>query len=225
MIITSASGIPEESGPETVTLFHDHGAKQVMWLHIADTTMANSDSVVALLKSAKGIFFSGGVQARLLNRVANTKSEKVIKELYYKHAGIIGGTSAGAAVMSEFTITGDGDFTVLNNQNIVTMMGFGFLSNCIIDQHFVARQRNNRLLSLVIEKNIIGVGIDESTAILYSPNDTFEVFGTGSVVIYDPENSKSFEGDSTNKLSATGIILHVLKSGQKFNMRTGRLLD
>ena len=87
-------------------------------------------------------------------------------------------------------ITGNGDFATLEKDNVETIRGLGLLTNCIIDQHFIARRRNNRLISVVAEKGLPGIGIDESTAIQYFPDDTFKVLGKRSVVVYNPANAR-----------------------------------
>jgi len=225
LIITSASAIPHESGPDAVELFAHAGARQVSYIHIADTTEANLDSVVALIKAANGIFFTGGVQSRLMDRINNTRTGTAIMEKYHKDAGVIGATSAGAAIMSDIMITGDGDFTVLKENNIVTAPGLGLLKNCIIDQHFVKRQRNNRLLSLVIEHRLTGIGIDESTAILYHPDDRFDVYGEGSVLVYDPGRMRNLAKTTSENLIAQNIKLHVLCAGISFDLGRRRFIS
>lgn len=224
LIITSASGYPEESGSEAVALFKEHGAKSIDWMHIPSPDSANSDLVVETLGKARGIFFTGGVQGRLMERFRGTRAEQEIRSLYFERKGVIGGTSAGAAVQSDVMITGDGDFSTLEKNNIVTEPGFGFLKNCIIDQHFVVRSRNNRLLSLVIEKKLPGIGIDESTAIIYQPDDTFDVYGKGSVLVYDPRQASIPIDAETVKLSAEHVQLSVLHDGQAYDMKSGKII-
>ncbi len=224
LLITAASGYPNESGPAAVELFKKHGAENVEWMHIISPDSANADRIVEIIRKARGIFFTGGVQGRLMNRLRGTRAEQVIRSHYFDKKGVIGGTSAGAAVQSELMITGDGDFSILEKNNIVTEPGFGFLINCVIDQHFVARRRNNRLLSLVIEKEIPGIGVDESTAIIYLPDDTFDVYGEGSVLVYDPRNALIPSDSETKKLSAEHLRLSVLHEGQSFDMKSGKMI-
>jgi cyanophycinase len=225
LVIPSASAVPLESGPDAADMFRKHGANDVDWLFIEGPAMADADSVVERIERAGGVFFTGGVQTRLMGRIGGTRTEEAIRRLYFEKRGVIGGTSAGAAVQSRIMITGDGNFTVLERDNIATERGLGLLSDCIVDQHFVARRRNNRLVSLVIENNLPGIGIDESTAILYYPDDTFEVFGKGSVVVYDPRKSRVPEpvGDSP-RLSAEGVRMSVLRAGQSFDLNKGRIV-
>ncbi|MBD3373706.1 cyanophycinase [candidate division KSB1 bacterium] len=224
LVLTSASGVPEKSGPEAVTLFRDAGAKNVEWLHIAGPDTANADTTLRHFQGVSAVYITGGVQSRFMDRIGGTKTEQQIKKIYFEEKGIIAGTSAGAAIMSEIMITGDGDFAVLDKDNIVTAPGLGLLENCIIVQHFVARQRNNRLLSKVIETGLPGIGIDETTAILVEPDDTFTVFGPNSIMVYDPRPGKILKAHKT-KLSATGIRLSVLVDGQRFDLKDGTLIS
>jgi cyanophycinase len=102
-------------------------------------------------------------------------------------AGVVfGGTSAGAAVMSARMITGEGDFTVIDGSRVEVRPGLGFLPGAIVDQHFVRRQRQNRLFGLVLaHPGERGVGIDEDTAILVSGGRRAEVVGKGPVMLVD----------------------------------------
>lgn len=227
LVITSASGVPQESGPAMVSQFIKAGANYVSWLHIDTPEMANADSAVQKIESAAAIFFTGGVQERLMQRIAGTKSEAAIKKLYYERRGIIGGTSAGAAVMSRMMITGNelinkdstDAFIAIQAKNIETKPGFGFLDNVIIDQHFVARKRHNRLISLVLENpNLMGIGIDEDTAILLQPNNKFRVYGKGSVIVYDARNAKAIQVNQNGLIGGRNINMAVLVDGDSYKL-------
>lgn len=225
LVIPSASAVPLESGPEAAELFRQHGAQHAEWLFIEDKEMADSDSTAAKVQQAAGIFFTGGVQTRLMGRIGGTAVEEAVKRLYFEKGGAVGGTSAGAAVMSEIMITGDGDFSVIEKDNVDTEAGLGLLTNCIIDQHFVKRSRHNRLLSLSLEHSLPGIGIDESTAVLYHPDDTFQVTGEGQVLVYDPRTADETGVSGQGKLSAEGLSLTVLHAGQRFDMNKGKVLE
>jgi cyanophycinase len=136
------------------------------------------------LASATGVFFSGGDQARIMDVLADAELLRAVRE---RHAqGVVfGGTSAGAAVMSTRMITGDGDFTVIDGDKVVVREGLGLVRGAIVDQHFVKRQRENRLFGLVLKHpEERGIGIDEDTAILVSGTRA-EVVGAGPVVVVD----------------------------------------
>jgi cyanophycinase len=140
---------------------------------------------------------------------------------------VIGGTSAGAAVMSSVMITGEelvnkdtiNVFNMITKGNIKTAMGFGLLNNAIVDQHFIKRKRMNRLISLVLENpNLIGIGIDESTAIITDPSGNFEVLGESLVMVFDVKNAKEIKLDKNNHQAAKNIKLHLLKSGDRYSL-------
>jgi cyanophycinase len=228
LVITSASGDPEESGPAMVDELLKAGAKNVQWRHIDSPEMANADSTVQNVASATAIFFTGGVQERLMQRLGGTRSEAAILKLYFENGGIIGGTSAGAAVMSQVMITGNelinkdttDNFISIQAQNIETKKGFGFLDKVIIDQHFVARKRHNRLISLVLENpELVGIGIDEDTAILIYPDHKFRVYGTGSVIVYDARKANAIQINQNGMIGGREIKMDVLVGGDEFYLK------
>ncbi len=224
VVISSASAVPFQSGSATAELFREAGADSVRSLFIAGPDAANTDSVVSILNSAGGIFFTGGVQSRLMNRIRGTRTEQIIRSLYFDKNKIVGGTSAGAAVQSQLMITGEGDFSRMVGDNVETQPGLGLLDEIIIDQHFTTRQRQNRLISLVIEYRKIGIGIDEDTAILMHPDRTLDVFGSGPVMIYDPRPASIPTSDSNQVLSIHPLRLSILKAGQSFNIDKSKMI-
>ena len=133
--------------------------------------------------------------------------------------------------MSKVMITGDEIlnkdstqlFVFIKKGNIKTTEGFGFLQNAIIDQHFVRRKRQNRLLTVVMENpKLLGVGIDEATCIVVTGGREFEVLGEGTVIVYDATKAANIRTDKEGNLSATNIITHILMSGDRFDMATRR---
>jgi cyanophycinase len=108
-------------------------AVDVKLLHTRDEKTANSDEFVKPLTDATGIWFSGGDQSRLTKAYAGTKVLEFIRKRYADGA-VVGGTSAGAAVMSKVMITGGTD-------EATTADGFGLLPEAVVDQHFSQRKR------------------------------------------------------------------------------------
>jgi cyanophycinase len=194
---------------------------------------ASQDSIVHLLDDATGIWFGGGDQSRLTRAIAGTKVEEAIRERY-RAGAVVGGTSAGAAVMSTPMITGDerhpggarpdttDPFKTIARENIITSEGFGLIDGAVVDQHFLRRKRHNRLISTVLEHpKLLGVGIDESTALLVQPDGMWSVLGASAVVVYDARNA-AVTGASAPTLGGTGIVMHVLPAGSSFDPRTGK---
>jgi cyanophycinase len=145
------------------------------------------------LAEATGVFFTGGDQVRIMDVLADPDLLAALKARYA--AGVVfGGTSAGAAVMSARMITGDGDFTVIDGEKVGVRPGLGLVEGVIVDQHFVKRQRQNRLFGLVLKHpEARGVGIDEDTALLVTGGRHAEVVGKGPVVLVDAKGPDRLE--------------------------------
>jgi len=112
-------------------------------------------------------------------------------------------------------------FGVVMRDNVVTTDGFSLISNAIIDQHFLRRRRHNRLISLVLERSPhLGVGIDESTALVVEAGGAWRVLGESVAVIYDARRAEVTANGST--LGASGVTMHVLPAGSRFEPATGR---
>ena len=196
---------------------------------------ADQDSVAHLLDDATGVWFIGGDQVKLTRALLGTRVERAIHERY-RAGAVIGGTSAGAAVMSSPMITGDerhpggarppGDsssaFMTIARDNIVTTQGFGLLTTAIVDQHFLRRRRHNRLISVVLEDpRHLGVGIDESTALLVDPDGRWTILGESAVVVYDARHA-TITPPGAPVLGETGMVMHVLPAGSTYDPHTGR---
>ncbi|MBM3305042.1 MAG: cyanophycinase [Candidatus Aminicenantes bacterium] len=227
VVFTMASGVPLEVGPETVAELRSLGAAEVVF-HQLTRDEAMDPASAALLDGAGGVWFSGGDQSRLTAALLDTPLHARLRELY-RSGGALGGTSAGAAVMSEVMITGDEkrqsaegrEWSTIEADNVVTTRGFGFLPGVIVDQHFIARRRHNRLLSLVLEdQDLIGLGIEESTAVLVRPDGRFEVLGENQVIVYDARRAKTARVPS-GRLGARGMTLHVLVPGDVYDPVSG----
>lgn len=175
------------------------------------------------IRNAKLVYISGGDQNRFMDIVLGTDIERAIHEAYQK-GSVIGGTSAGAAVMSKVMITGNelkhtdyrATFQNIEERNIETKPGLGLITTAVIDQHFVKRSRHNRLISAVIEfPELKGIGIDESTAILVKGNEAEVVGESQVIVLQNPKRSKVIRN---GKLGATGLQMSIMLPGDKFSL-------
>lgn len=209
-------------GAEATSVFVDHD-------------QANTDSVAHLLDGATGVWFGGGDQVLLTKALLGTRTEAAIRARYQSGA-VVGGTSAGAAVMSNPMITGDerhrgGDrppadttdaFMTIARDNMIMAPGFGLIRGAIVDQHFLRRKRHNRLMSVVLERpEHLGVGIDESTALVVFPDGHWEVRGASAASVYDARQSR-ITPPAAHTLGATNVIVHILPAGSSFDPRTGK---
>lgn len=232
LIVPNASSDPVGTAQYQKEQIEGYGVSSVDFVNLTSETV-DEDSNLAKLDGITGIFFSGGDQSRLQAVLNGTEFLNRIHSIY-SNGGLISGTSAGAAVMSELMITGNElvsqdtihPFGVVQQGNIEALEGFGFVTKAIIDQHFVRRKRLNRLITLVLEHpQLVGVGIDESTAIVVYPDDTFEVLGEYTVMVFDPGRVKNIAPDAHGNLSADGVALHILQSGQRYDLTSRRILQ
>ena len=136
------------------------------------------------LERATGIFLAGGDQQRLLDALADEMLAAALRARY-RDGAAVASSSAGTAVISTLAITGEGDFAVIDARQVGVRAGLGLLPGVILDQHFVRRQRENRLFSLVLaHPRLLGVGIDEGAALLVRGGRHTEAVG-GQVMAVD----------------------------------------
>lgn len=147
----------------------------VTLLHTRDRKQADDLAFVKPLADATAVWFSGGIQSRITAAYKGTLVEKELRKLHAR-GGVIGGTSAGAAVLSDPMITG-------GTSPARTGPGIGLLPGFLIDQHFVARKRQQRLSGVIAaHPNLVGLGIDEGTAVL-ARGRTLRVIGQSTVTV------------------------------------------
>jgi cyanophycinase len=221
-IMTAATEMPREVGDTYTKLFEKLGASDVRVVDTDSRKDAESPNYLQTIEKATGIFFTGGDQAKITANLKDTPLDKVIHQRMIDGV-VIGGTSAGAAVMPDIMIV-EGDSETNPRVEVVEMgAGMGFLPGVVIDQHFSQRGRLGRLISaLAIEPAVLGFGIDENTAIVVT-DDQFEVIGEGSVTVVDESDVTHNNIDKILKdepLAICGAKLHILPHGYKFDMKT-----
>ena len=203
------------AGPETAKLFDACGAGRVDVVELG--AKAKAREVVA---NATLIWFGGGSQNRLMDELRRADLVEAIQARWRKGA-VVGGTSAGAAVMSKLMITGDeyerGRITA---GSTALGEGLGFLPDAIVDQHFVARGRFPRLLAAVLEHpDQLGIGIDESTAAIVE-GDSLRVSGDSHVLVFDAREANCAKSARGELAGAENLRLHLLRPGDTLHMRS-----
>jgi cyanophycinase len=200
---------------------------------ITSTTQANDSATYRFILEYDGIFLRGGDQWQYVSRWKGTLTEQAIREVYQR-GGVIGGTSAGAHVLSQLVFdartTSVSPRTALRNplgSGITFTTDFlGFAPGILADSHFYERGRIGRLLAmLAFYKNqtgneVAGAGIDYNTALAVSPDGTADVMGAGTVTILRLLPSSSYVLETAKPLSLLNVRLDQLTSGWKISLTT-----
>ncbi|MEU7908188.1 cyanophycinase [Actinoplanes sp. NPDC049118] len=217
VVIATASAEPAVLEAEYAALFSRLGAGRVRALRLETRAQANEPAVIEALATATGVFFTGGDQLRITTVLGGTRTDSALQTLVHAGAVVLGGTSAGAAMMSGTMIIG-GDGPGVARTSVRTGPGLEFLPGVLIDMHFAERGRLNRLLSAVaLYPHELGLGIDEDTAIL-ADGDCFEVLGTGAVIVVDAGAAGDIRAPSDGPIALTGARVHVLPAGCRFEL-------
>lgn len=218
--------IPTAAGRDSyddgwANILKNAGATNVTVLHTNDKQEADSDEFVKPLKEAKGVWFGGGRQWRLVDSYAGTQTEELLWEIL-DDGGVVGGSSAGATIQGSYLARGD----TKNNQ---VMMGdheegFGFIKNIAIDQHLIARGRHFDMFDILKNRpELLGIGLDEQTAIVVT-GDTFEVLGESYVLMYDG-TFWSREGSDLKTLPSSNTQFYFLREGDKYDMKKRQVIE
>lgn len=212
-IIATATNQPEEVGLEYENIFYDLGAKRVYTIPIVDRNRSNIKTHLDDILDYDCLFFTGGDQLRISSIIGGTYFHTLIHE-FYSQGKVLAGTSAGASMMSEIMIVEGYDEEAPMKVTINLAPGMGLIENVIIDQHFNQRGRIGRLLAGVAQNpNILGIGIDEDTAIIVEDGKKFSVLGNGVVTLVDGRNieyTNISEQFPNEPLALTNVTIHIL---------------
>lgn len=221
-VIPTASRM-SDTGLRYEQIFRQLGARSARALPFETRSDAERGDWIEALEHATGIFFTGGNQLQLSTILGGTNVARVVRRL--NAAGVtVGGTSAGAAILSEHMIAfGQGGATP--KAGLASLApGFGLTNRVVIDQHFRQRDRLGRLLSvLAFNPFAVGIGLDEDTAAFLGPDDVMHVEGAGAITLVDvarlSHSSMAFAKPG-QPICLTGITLHILTKGACYNFAT-----
>jgi cyanophycinase len=234
VVFAMASSSGKESGEEKAEDLRKLGAEARSYF--IDQNEANSDSMVKNMEGVTGVWFGGGDQVLLAKALLGTRVEKAI-HARYEAGAVVGGTSAGAAVMANPMLTGEErhpggvrppsdsseHFMTIARDNIELVPGFGMIKGVLIDQHFLRRRRHNRFISAVLDTPPhLGAAIDESTALIVHPDGHWTVMGESAVSVYDARHA-AITPAGAPVLGEVGLILSVLPSGSSYYPATGKV--
>jgi cyanophycinase len=222
-IITAASADPQGVWQSYREAFHALGVRNVDRLAIDDRESAQAPAVQAEILEADGIFMSGGDQSKLMGTLWDTAAYESLHQAFHMNRCCIGGTSAGAAVMSRHMIAQGPSVLRPSKEAVDTDIGLGLLSQAVVDQHFSERRRLPRLLStLAMRPDLLGVGIDEDTALVIERGVGIEVIGQGTVTLVDPSQMQSNVDDLEvlDQIEMLGVQLHLLPAGHRYTVKS-----
>jgi len=220
-IVTTATKLPEEVGQEYENLFKDLGAKEITTINICGRKTSEIHGNLEHIMDYTCLFFTGGDQLRISSIIGGTDFHDLIHN-FCTEGRVIAGTSAGASMMSEVMIVEGEDQEAPTKCTIKLAPGMGLIKGVIIDQHFNQRGRISRLFAGVAQNpNIIGIGIDEDTAIVVDSNETFSVIGNGVVTVVDGkdiEYTNISEQHPNDPLALTNVRVHILPEKYGYNL-------
>jgi cyanophycinase len=222
VVIPTASRM-HETGPRYEQIFRDIGAPRVAVMDFDTRRDCQEAGRLKRIQEATGIFFTGGNQLRLTTLLGGTPVAKLIRS-QNAHGVTVGGTSAGASILSEHMIASGDEGSAMIAGSVQLAPGLGLTNRFIIDQHFRQRDRLGRLLTaLAYNPFAVGIGLDEDTAAFIGPDETVEIEGSGGVTIVDGSQvSYSSIGQIADgqAVCVLGLQVHVLVAGATFNMHT-----
>jgi cyanophycinase len=224
VVCTVASSEPQALWEEYEQAFRALDVPHVYRLEIESREEATTPKVMRILEGATGVFFTGGDQLKITSQIGDTPFYSRVQEIF-ENGGVIAGSSAGASAMSEtMMVTGSANGSYKIKSSLLMAPGLGFARDLLIDQHFSERGRMARLIGAVSQNpRVLGVGIDENTAIIVEQQRKFTVLGEGAAYVVDASQmsySNIGEEESDRTLSAFDLCVHMLSQGDSFDLNT-----
>lgn len=223
IVILPQASQRRDTGREYVEMFKAFGAKEAYNLEFRERSLVDHKEHLQLIRKATGIFFSGGTQMRIAALMGGTQMEVELQKAYQRGC-IVGGTSAGASILSK-TMVAYGKGGASPRERILQMSaGLGFTNKFLFDQHFRQRDRLGRLIYAVSSHpGILGIGIDEDTAAIVENDARIIVCGSGAVTIVDGRQitgTDVAEIEHGGAVAVSNLIVHVLTKGSVYDGKT-----
>jgi len=219
-VIPTASEL-HDTGPRYVQLFRELGAASAVALPFFERHDCDRVDLLDQLERATGVFFTGGNQLRIATTLGGTPVARIVRRLN-AHGLVVGGTSAGAAILPEHMIAHGASGATPTASMVQLSPGLGLTNRVVVDQHFRQRDRLGRLLTaLAYNPFAIGLGLDEDTGAFIDPENVLHVIGSGAVTVVDVSrlgHSSIAEADPGVPICMTNIRLHILPHGARFDL-------
>jgi len=224
VVIPTASRLAD-TGPRYERIFRDLGVARVDAIDFDTRRDCEEKSRLERIGRATGIFFTGGNQLRLSTLIGGTSVARAVRAANARGVAV-GGTSAGASILSEHMIAFGDEGSSPMAGSVRLAPGLGLTNRFIIDQHFRQRDRLGRLVTaLAYNPFAIGIGLDEDTAAFIDPDDTIHVVGGGAITAIDTgaiEYSSIASAEIGQPICMTDVRVHVLTAGCSFDLHTRR---
>ena len=225
-VISTASSLGEAATDLYRHIFSRLGVATVTGLRPETREEANDPGALDPLRTATGIFMTGGNQLRLSSVIGGTRLGRAMLEAHGRGV-VVAGTSAGASAVATHMMAFGSSGATPKNRMAHVSVGLGLLVNVVVDQHFEQRTRLGRLLAVVAQSpSLIGLGLDEDTAAIIDADDVLEVIGRGAVTIVDGTDviTDAFQTSGHKPIMVSNARLHSLPSGYRFDLRSRRVL-
>ncbi|MGO4906460.1 cyanophycinase [Flavobacterium sp. W20_MBD1_R3] len=223
-VVTTASVIPREIGPEYIKAFEYLEAKNIGVLYIEKREEAADEAVLERLRAADIVMFTGGDQLRLTSILGGTPFHDILLDKYHNEEFVYAGTSAGAAAASNNMIYQGSSGEALLKGEVKITSGLGLIDGVIIDTHFVRRGRIGRLFQAVVSNpRVLGIGLGEDTGLLITNNNKMEAIGSGLVILVDGRDIKDTNLTAVElgqPISINNLVVHVMSMNDTYNIET-----
>ncbi len=220
-ILPTASQIPTELERTYRQIFAELGVAETRTVAIRDRADAADPATLAKLAGCTAAFFTGGAQGRIVSLVGGTPLAQTIRRAH-REGMVVAGTSAGASVVCEHMIAQGRSGYAPRRQSVTMAPGLGLTKRLVIDQHFAQRHRIGRLFAAVaLNPYLIGVGIDEDTAVVLDGHNRLSVIGRGTVTVIDGSrllHTDIHETASAAPAAVLGMQVHVLTHGLGYDV-------
>lgn len=223
-VITTASVIPRQVGPQYVQAFEYLKAKNVGLMYIENREQTKDPEILARIKAADVVMFTGGDQLRLTSILGGTKLHDIILDKFKNEDFIYAGTSAGAAAASNNMIYQGSSHEALLKGEVKITSGLSLIQNVIIDTHFVQRGRIGRLFQAVVgNPRVLGIGLGEDTGLLITSDGKMEAIGSGLVILVNGRHvldTNLTQVELGKPISINNMVVHVMSMYDTYDLNT-----
>ena len=227
LVCTSPAANAEGTLEHYRGVFAKLGVAEVLGAPIHERTDADLPEFVDAVRRATAVFFTGGDQLRLTALIGGTHFSEAIRDRLFRDGLTVAGTSAGAAAMSSVMVGGGRKGSTVRRADVPLDPGLGLWRDTVVDTHFDQRGRVSRLLAVVAHNpQVLGIGIDENTAVEVELGERLTVIGEHAVMIFDGHITHTSAPSARNHdvLAVTDTLIHVLPAGYGFDLQCHRPL-